>query len=119
MSEPTTQLGGCHCGAVRFAVTIDLSQPVIACNCSICGRSGTLLSLVPGDSFTLEKGEESLSDYQFGKHVIHHVFCKVCGVRSFARGSQNGVPMVAINSRCLDDVDLTALHVQQFDGKSR
>src|SRR6478672_4767700 len=119
MSEPTLHRGGCHCGAVRYRVNLDLSKPVISCNCSICGRSGTLLSFVPAEAFTLEKGEESLTDYQFNKKAIHHVFCKVCGVRSFARGAGPKGPSVAINTRCLDDVDLEALQVQKFDGKSR
>lgn len=117
----TTHRGGCHCGAVRYTVDIDLSGPVTQCNCSICGRTGTLLSFVPAPSFKLEKGEEALTDYQFGKRHIHHLFCKVCGVRSFARGQGPQGPMVAINARCLDEVDTnrTALNVRQFDGKSR
>ena len=111
--------GGCHCGAVRYRVDIDLTKPVTACNCSICGRTGTLLSFVPNGSFTLEKGEESLTDYQFGKKNIHHLFCKVCGVRSFARGQGPNGPMVAINTRCLDDVEPEQLQIRRFDGKSR
>jgi len=50
---------------------------------------------------------------------IHHPFCKFCGVRSFAPGKGGpGGPMVAINTRCLDDVDATTLNIQHFDGKS-
>ncbi len=118
MSQAKTHTGGCHCGAVRYRVQMDLSQPVISCNCSICGKTGTMLAFVPADSFTLEKGEESLTDYTFNRAVIHHLFCKVCGVRSFARGAGPQGPAVAINTRCLDDVDLTKLTVQHFDGKS-
>jgi hypothetical protein len=49
----------------------------------------------------------------------YHLFCKVCGVRSFARGQGPSGPMAAINTRCLDEVDATTLNVQYFDGKSR
>jgi len=118
-SVPKTHHGGCHCGAVRYRVDIDLSKPVTQCNCSICSRTGTLLSFVPATAFTLEKGESSLTDYQFNKKNIHHLFCKICGVRSFARGQGPNGPMVAINTRCLDEVDATTLNVQHFDGKSR
>jgi hypothetical protein len=111
--------GGCHCGAVRYHVDVDLSKPVLQCNCSICSRTGTLLAFVPAQSFTLEQGEGSLTDYQFGRKRLHHLFCRVCGVRSFSRGEGPSGPMVAINTRCLDDVDATALPVQHFDGKSR
>ena len=50
---PTTHRGGCHCGAVRYRVELDLSRPATQCNCSICSRTGTLLSFVPAEAFTL------------------------------------------------------------------
>lgn len=120
MSERQKHAGGCHCGAVRYEVEIDLAAPVTACNCSMCGKVGSLLSFVPAKQFTLRSGEDALTDYQFNKHAIHHVFCRVCGIKSFARATgPDGTPMVAINTRCLDDVDLPSLNVKQFDGKSR
>jgi hypothetical protein len=119
MSEAKTYTGGCHCGQVRYQTKVDLAAPVISCNCSMCGRTGTLLSFVPAQQFTLLSGQDSLTDYQFNKKTIHHLFCKVCGVKSFARGvARDGSEMVAINSRCLDDVDVGALNVKSFDGKS-
>ena len=82
----TTYKGGCHCGKVAYEVTADLSKPVISCNCSICGRKGTLLSFVPSDDFKLLSGEDSLTSYRFNRKVIDHLFCSTCGVTSFARG---------------------------------
>lgn len=112
--------GGCHCGKVRFEVEVDLEQSVIACNCSMCGRSGTLLTFVPAAKFTLESGEEQLTDYLFNRHAIHHLFCKVCGIKSFARGQNpDGSPMVAVNARCLDGVEVSALKVRNYDGRSK
>jgi hypothetical protein len=120
MSDPKTHSGGCHCGKVRYRVTVDLGQPVISCNCSMCGRTGTLLTFVPESQFELQSGQDSLTDYLFNKHVIHHVFCSTCGIKSFARGKKpDGSQMVAINVRCLDDVDLGKLQIQQVDGRSR
>jgi hypothetical protein len=118
MSTTPSHTGGCHCGAVRYRVELDLTKPVIQCNCSICARTGTLLAFVPANSFTLEKGEQNLTDYQFNKQVIHHLFCKTCGIRSFARGTSPKGPMVAINTRCLDNVDAATLNIQHVDGKS-
>ena len=115
----STHHGGCHCGAVRFHVDIDLAQPAITCNCSICSRSGTLLSFVPAAMFTLERGEDALTCYQFNKRQIEHLFCKTCGIKPFGRGkAPDGTAMVAINVRCLDDVDLSAVPTQFFDGKN-
>lgn len=118
MTSANQHTGGCHCGAVRYQVEVDLSKPVVQCNCSICSRTGTLLTFVPPTAFKLLQGEENLTDYQFNKKVIHHLFCKTCGIRSFARGQGPSGPMVAINTRCLDDVDATTLPTHSYDGKS-
>lgn len=118
MSDTQTYTGSCHCGAVRYQAKLDLAGPVISCNCSMCGRSGTLLTFIPSDQFTLVSGEDHLVDYQFNKHVIHHLFCRVCGIKPFARGkSKTGQDTVAVNARCLEGVDLEQLNVQRFDGK--
>lgn len=118
MSDPKDYQGGCHCGRVRYRVQADLSGPVIACNCSICARTGQLLTFVPSANFTLEKGQDALSDYQFNKHVIHHLFCATCGVRSFSRGlAPDGSEMIAINVRCLEGVDAASLPVHHYNGK--
>ena len=118
MADAKTYTGGCHCGAVRFRVTMPL-EGVLSCNCSICAKTGALLAFAPAAQLELELGEDALADYQFGKKRIHHLFCKRCGIRSFARGLRpDGAPVVAVNARCLDGVDAEALPVRHFDGKS-
>ena len=113
-----THTGGCQCGAVRFEVEAEIGS-VIACNCSRCGKLGALLAFAPKSSFKLVQGEENLTEYQFNTHVIHHLFCKTCGIQPFAYGTDsNGVETTAINVRCIDDIDLENLNVQKFDGKS-
>ncbi len=116
--ESSTYAGGCHCGAVRFEVKTALN-PVISCNCSICDKTGALLTFAPAADFTLLQGADNLSDYQFNKKVIHHLFCKTCGVRSFSRGvDPEGRDMVAVNVRCLDGIDLAAITPMPYDGRS-
>lgn len=118
MADTTTYSGGCHCGAVRYRVSMKLDG-AITCNCSICSKTGTVLAFTPAADFELVTGADVLADYQFGKKQIHHHFCNRCGVRSFARGAMpDGSPMVAVNVRCLDGVDLAAVPVQPFDGRS-
>jgi len=110
--------GGCHCGLVRFETTLDLDS-VIACNCSICSKKGLLLAFVPAERFALRAGEDQLADYQFHKKAIHHRFCTDCGVEPFATGTApDGAPVVAVNVRCLDEIDVAALPVRPFDGRS-
>jgi hypothetical protein len=117
MADAKTYAGGCHCGNVRYEVTADLGS-VVECNCSICSKSGALLTFVGEPQFKLLKSEGELGDYQFNTHNIHHLFCRTCGIKSFARGTApGGKKMVAINVRCLDGVDLGSLQRTPFDGK--
>src|SRR4051812_1109916 len=105
MANMQSYSGGCHCGKVRYDVTMDLSGKVIACNCSMCGKKGTLLAFVPTEHFELKSGEDSLTSYKFNTKSIDHLFCSTCGVTSFARGKRpDGQTMVAINTRCVDGV---------------
>jgi hypothetical protein len=113
-----TYAGGCHCGKVRYEVTAAF-EGAMACNCSICAKKMPLLAFVPPEQFKLLSGQESLSDYQFNKKNIHHLFCSACGVESFANGTgPDGKPMYAVNLRCLEGFDASALPVQNFDGKN-
>lgn len=119
MADMKKHSGGCHCGRVRYEVETDLAS-VISCNCSICSKKGLILTFVPKERFSLVSGEGDLADYRFNKHVIHHLSCATCGVESFARGTApDGAEMVAINVRCLDDLDLSALTPTPFDGRSK
>ncbi len=109
--------GSCHCGAVRFEVTMAPPEKIFSGNCSICKRMGWLLTFAPMESFKLLSGQEQLTDYQFGNQKIHHVFCKVCGIRSFSRGvSPAGHGEVAaLNVRCLENIDLSNVPVHSYD----
>ena len=118
MANAQKYTGGCHCGKVRYDVTAELGT-VIACNCSICSKKAHLLAFVPEDAFALISGEGELADYQFNKHAIHHLFCRTCGIASFARGTApDGKRMVSINVRCLEGVNVDDLSVHHFDGAS-
>ncbi len=119
MAEETTYHGSCHCGAVRYEAKSAPITEALSCNCSYCRRYGGLLSFIPAANFTLTAGDEQLTDYLFNKKVIHHLFCKDCGIGSYGRGSMpDGTEMVALNVRCLDEIDPDALKINKFDGKN-
>lgn len=111
--------GSCHCGAVQFDAEVELEN-LATCNCSICGRTGAIMAFVGADKLTHVIGEDRMTDYQFGKKNIHHVFCSVCGVRPFGRGEgKDGAQWAMVNVRCLDGVDAHTLTIKnQYDGKS-
>jgi hypothetical protein len=117
MPEAKTYTGGCHCGKVRYEVTTDLAK-VVTCNCSRCGRLGALFTFVPAEQFHLLSGGDNLTEYRFNTGQIRHVFCRDCGIESFATGQgPGGVEMAAINARCLDDVDVGSLTLTPFNGR--
>lgn len=109
--------GSCHCGNIAFAVEGDL-HGAVECNCSICSRRGALWWFVKRDQIRFNTPESNLSTYQFGKKNIKHHFCAVCGCAPLGTSTHNGIAMAAINVRCLENVDLTALKIKQVDGRS-
>jgi hypothetical protein len=108
--------GSCHCGNVKFEAEGEIQQ-VLSCNCSICTRKGSLLWFIPRENFKLLSGAPKT--YTFNKHFIKHRFCANCGIHPYAEAAdRSGKPMAAINARCLEGVDLSALPVKHFDGRS-
>ncbi|WP_260484415.1 GFA family protein [Sphingomicrobium flavum] len=108
--------GGCHCRAVRFEAEVEQPPlPVLACNCSICSATGFLHLIVPHEDFTLLSGSEALTSYRFGTGAAEHLFCSVCGIKSFYQPRSHPEAW-SINAHCLDDN--LPLAVTQFDGKN-
>lgn len=112
-----TYKGSCHCGNVRFEVTAEIEK-ASACNCSICGRVGWLMVSVPPEQFELHAGAEAQSDYQFGPKTTHHMFCRACGIHAYGTYRADGHDKVIVNLRCLEGLDVDALEIETFDGKS-
>lgn len=114
----STYKGSCHCGKVAFEVDGEIDG-AMTCNCSICQRKGSMLWFVPREQFRLLTPEGNLATYTFNKHVIKHRFCTSCGIHPFGEGADpQGNRMAAINIRCIEDIDLDAVPVQHFDGRS-
>jgi hypothetical protein len=113
-----TYQGSCHCGRIAFQAEGTIGQ-ALSCNCSICLRKGSLLWFIPRDQLHLTSPEDAASTYTFNKHVIQHRFCPVCGISPYCEAvDAEGKHMVAINLRCLENIDLAAIPVQAFDGRS-
>ena len=109
--------GGCHCGRVRFEVEAPENMEVLECNCSMCQKVGYLHLIVPKADFRLLSGEDVLACYQFNTGTARHLFCKVCGVKSFyvPRSHPDGY---SVNARCLDEGSVQMLTVTPFDGRN-
>ena len=117
MAALVTHRGGCHCGRVQFEVDAPAALTVQECNCSMCARSGYWHLIVPQSRFRLLQGESDLSLYTFNTGTAKHVFCKVCGVKSFyvPRSNPDGY---SVNARCLDRSTIERIDVALFDGQN-
>ncbi|TIU95943.1 MAG: GFA family protein [Mesorhizobium sp.] len=110
--------GNCHCGKVAFEVEGNLSGAV-RCNCSICSRKGALLWAVPHGALRVLAWGDDLGRYTFGNHVIAHRFCRTCGIHPFAEDVSEGSERSAyVNIHCIDDLDLDAVPIFDFDGRA-
>ncbi len=110
--------GGCHCGNIKFTATGEL-QTVVACNCSICSMHGSLHWIVAPVHFSLLSDPARMSTYTFHRHIIRHHFCPTCGCATHNEGvTPDGRPIIAINSRCIRDIDPAQLTIKPFDGRS-
>jgi hypothetical protein len=111
-----THSGGCHCGRVRFEVIAPRVLEVSDCNCSICSKSGYLHLTVPKSRFRLLSGSEVLTCYEFNTHTARHLFCSVCGIKSFyvPRSHPDGF---SVNARCLDEGTVESLRIRVTNGK--
>ena len=63
-----TYTGGCQCGKVKYEVEADIGE-VIACNCSRCGKLGSLLAFAPRSAFTLKSGEDETTEFNGAAHA--------------------------------------------------
>lgn len=109
--------GGCHCGAVRFAIDIEPPLELLDCNCSICSKTGYLHLNVPHAHFELLAGRDALHSYRFGTGAAEHLFCRHCGIKSFYQ-PRSHPDCWSVNFRCLDPGHGLEPAVRTFDGRS-
>jgi hypothetical protein len=107
--------GGCHCGAVMFEVNTPGEVELIDCNCSICRKTGYLHLIVSKTHFHLLRGVEVLTAYTFNTGAAKHLFCSVCGIKSFyvPRSHPDGY---SVNFRCLNAEEFSSVVTTEFDG---
>jgi hypothetical protein len=81
----------------------------------MCAKTGYLHFIVPQARFEVVSGRELLTSYRFNTGVAEHLFCKICGIKSFyvPRSHPDGI---SVNARCLDASTIRSLRVTEFDG---
>ena len=109
--------GGCHCGAVRFEAEVTAQVEVLDCNCSICAKTGYRHLMVPHGNFQLLSGEDALTSYRFGTGAAEHLFCRICGVKSFYQPRSHSDAW-SVNFNALDDTSGLSVSFRSFDGRN-
>ncbi|HSQ99909.1 MAG TPA: GFA family protein [Sphingomicrobium sp.] len=115
--EPVTLDGACHCGEVRFTVTLSEGfASARRCSCSICRMRGAVAVTSTPDEFRITRGEQKLATYRFNTKSAQHHFCSVCGIYTHHKRRSNP-GQLGVNVACLEGVspfDFPELIV--FDG---
>ncbi|GAA0626155.1 GFA family protein [Brevundimonas kwangchunensis] len=103
--------GGCHCGAVRYQISVTPDRHGL-CHCMDCRKaSGAPVvgwMLVPNDTVTIA-GETR--EYASSEHGRRH-FCPTCGTGLFYTNAQIFAGQLDIQSATLDDPNYLPLPVQ-------
>lgn len=104
IDDTNVRAGKCHCGAVRFEVTLsDGFKSICRCNCSYCRMRGAVVAMAKAGEIRFLQGEEALTSYRFNTGSAQHFFCSRCGIYTHhqRRSNQN---QYGVNVACLDGI---------------
>ncbi|XP_060039040.1 centromere protein V-like protein 3 [Erinaceus europaeus] len=108
--------GGCHCGAVRFAVWAPADLHVVDCSCGLCRKKQHRHFLVPASRFSLLRGADRLITYRSRLHPALHSFCSRCGVQGFHASQARSGGFYGIAPHCLDPGTVHSVVIEEVDG---
>ncbi|MCK0196756.1 GFA family protein [Ancylobacter sp. 6x-1] len=104
MDDRTILAGKCHCGTVRFEVTLDDGFASIRrCTCSYCRMRGAVVVSSEAGAIRILAGEDALTSYRFNTGVAQHFFCSCCGIYTHHQRRSNN-SQYGVNVACLDGV---------------
>jgi hypothetical protein len=117
MAQPLTLNGACHCGQVRFRVTLaEGLSTAKRCNCSFCRMRGAVALTARAGDIVFIEGEDRLSRYQFHTRVAEHYFCPTCGIYTHHRRRSNPNEY-GVNAACLEGLSpFDFAEVPVYDG---
>lgn len=104
VSATDVRTGQCHCGAVRFKVSLsDGFNAIRRCNCSYCRMRGAVVVTADIGGVEILQGEELLTSYRFHTGSVEHFFCSRCGIYTHHQ-RRSDRSLHAVNVACLDGV---------------
>lgn len=92
----------CHCGTVRFSVTLsDGVASARRCNCSYCRMRGAVAVSAYLDNIHIQQGQDALTLYQFNTGEAKHYFCSRCGIYTFHQ-RRSSPDQYGVNVACIE-----------------
>ena len=109
----------CHCKEIEAEINVSNKlTKFLRCNCSMCKRKGSIMSMVKNEEFKITKGRDKLKLYQFHTKVAKHYFCSNCGIYTHHNPRSNPA-MTVFNVGCVDDYDIFKLkNISLNDGRN-
>lgn len=129
-----TLTASCHCGATRITLPAHPTEAK-TCNCSFCQRTGAVWAYFKAGELTFlsQDGEATYSP----TGLNNHHFCTTCGMQTWGdspdwasmynadgtprNGDAKAMPterIYAVNLNLVDDLDWSAVSVEQMDGRN-
>jgi hypothetical protein len=103
-SDQNHRSGQCHCGAVKFEVTLsDGFNTIRRCTCSYCRMRGAVAVSAEMGGVRITAGEDVLTSYRFNTGAAQHFFCSRCGIYTHHQRRSNP-NQYGVNVACLEGV---------------
>ncbi|KAI2783222.1 hypothetical protein F4815DRAFT_384832 [Daldinia loculata] len=119
--ETGTYEAGCHCGYIKFSVTLSPPFPeykILNCSCSACSHLGYLLVYPKASDIVWHNNSrERCASYRFNTKQKDQMFCPKCGASlgiDFLDVFKEHV--YGISARSFYDIDLDTLTYKKMDG---
>ncbi|WP_417496007.1 GFA family protein [Maricaulis sp.] len=108
--------GQCHCGAVRWTLTIEPDW-LTRCNCSYCRRAQALWAYADASQVTLDYRADGVVRYLQGDRTLAFISCKACGCTTHWEGADPAAGgRMAVNANMAEPSAIEGLRIRHFDG---
>lgn len=111
---PAPLTGGCLCGAIRYTISVPVTE-LRACHCTSCqkasGAAGSVNAVVPSSAFHITQGTpKRYSGVADSGRTLHRYFCGDCGSPIYSQRATTP-DIVVVRAGTLDnagDMKITA-----------
>jgi hypothetical protein len=104
MPDPLT--GGCLCGAIRYTISVPVTE-LRACHCTNCqkasGAGGSVNAAIPSAAFALVQGKpKRFTAVADSGRTLHRYFCGDCGSPLYSQ-RESTPENIVVRAGTLDD----------------